>query len=410
MKRVSTIFCDRQQVEECSNSLAHELGNGKWVELLPKNTNQNFSKRIISTQEVGIIINGGGSSGINKQCLHPCSNLDKSALATAQWLERQGLKPQECQIINPLPLHHVSGLLPWWRSRCWNTNHIWITPKLINNPRLLMETSHYLIDKGLGPMLTSLVPTQLTRLIQHPEGLNWLKLFSVIWVGGSAIPENLAERARNLELQLAPCYGTTETAAMVSIQSPKDFLSGINSLGEPLSDVELRIGKSNALQIRTQRLAKVLNKDGSLQSLGDKEGWWESGDNAELILSHHVQQLSIIGRRDTAINSGGEIIFPEKLQARLLNAAQKNGIAIKRILMLSTKDEEWGERLVALVRFKTTKQTNPHQSLQKLKRLTEEWPCFERPIQWHNCPELSPNQLGKWEITKWQSWLEAKES
>ena len=30
-----------------------------------------------------------------------------------------GLAPEQACLFNPLPFHHMSGLMPWWRSRCW---------------------------------------------------------------------------------------------------------------------------------------------------------------------------------------------------------------------------------------------------------------------------------------------------
>ena len=56
----------------------------------------------------------------------------------------------------------------------------------------LEQTTHKLISNNTGPLITSLVPTQLIQLIKHPAGIRWLQMFSIIWVGGSAIPENLA--------------------------------------------------------------------------------------------------------------------------------------------------------------------------------------------------------------------------
>ncbi len=411
MKEVTAIFCDRNNPEECSQELEKYLIEGKWVQLLAKKDAKErpIAKDIIA-KEAGVIIRSGGSLGSHRQCLHSCSNLDMSAAATAQWLKAEGLEPRRCHIINTLPLHHVSGLLPWWRSRCWGAEHFWIKPNLMHLPNQLERISRQLVSKNTGPFLTSLVPTQLTRLIDDSAGVKWLRLFSVIWIGGAAISERLAAKARRLRIRLAPCYGTTETAAMVTVQRPDDFLLGINSLGEPLDDIELKLEQSNALYIRTKRLGSILNTNGSLQSITSKDGWWESGDAAKLINQGGSQQLLIIGRRDTAINSGGETIFPEQLQTRLLNEAKKKGIPIDTILLVSKKNEEWGERLEALVKFQTSEASlNSFQIFNQLKAIVAHWSSIERPTEWHSCPELSTNTFGKWEIRKWQAWLKTKE-
>ena len=197
---------------------------------------------------------------------------------------------------------------------------------------------------------------------------------------------------------------------MVTVQTPEDFLSGQNHAGSALSDVELRLGESNVLEINTQRLAKVVNEDGFVRSIEEKNGWWKSGDIAEILIKDQIHSIKIIGRRDTAINSGGETVFPERLRVRLLDAARKKKIPIDEILLMPIKNEEWGERLVALVKIKTEgKCNNQSQSLLRLKDLVKKWHPFERPIVWHSCPELSTNSLGKWEMDKWQAWIDVKD-
>ncbi|AAP99245.1 MULTISPECIES: AMP-binding protein [Prochlorococcus] len=405
MSNLFSIICNDHNHEECANRVADEFEKGSWVILKTKNQSEQFISSELPPGP-GIIIRGGGSTGSYQQCLHHVSHLNQSAIATSQWLKGQGLNPVDCQILNALPLHHVSGLLPWWRSRCWGAKHIWIEAKTMHNPSQLEEKCNSLKGHHQAIRITSLVPTQLTRLIKSPAGVRWLQSCSIIWVGGAPISKALAKASRALNLRLAPCYGTTETTAMVTIQTPEDFLTGQNSSGEPLNDIELRLGTGNTLQIRTQRLAKCIKADGTISSIANEEGWWESGDVAELLIQNHVQQLKIIGRQDTAINSGGEIIFPEKLQVRLLDAAIKRKIAIEAILLTTIKDEEWGERLIALVRLKNSQ--NDHdlkKSFASLKQIVKEWSSIERPSAWYHCPALSTNILGKWEINKWKSWV-----
>jgi len=411
MKKVTAIFCNRNKPEKCSQELRNNLNAGNWVQLLADgDASEKLIRKDILAKEAGVIVRSGGSLNGHKQCLHPCSNLNMSAFATAQWLRAQGIEPRQCNIVNTLPLHHVSGLLPWWRSRCWGAEHLWIKPRMLHLPTQLEATIHSMISMNTGPLLTSLVPTQLSRLIDDSSGVKCLQLFSVIWIGGASIAESLAAKARSLRIRLAPCYGATETAAMVTAQRPNDFLSGIDSVGEPLEDIELKLEQSNALHVRTKRLANILNADGSLQSIANKDGWWESGDAAQLTIRHHIQQLKIIGRRDTAINSGGETIFPEQLQTLLLNDAKRKGLPIDNILLVPTKNEEWGERLEALVKFQTSQEKiNSFELFNQLKAIVANWSSIERPIAWHNCPELSTNNLGKWEIKKWQSWVNTQE-
>jgi len=95
-----------------------------------------------------------------------------------------------------------------------------------------------------------LVPTQLARLLAHPDGVAFLQQLQLIWIGGAALPAPLAEQARVLQLPLAPCYGSTETAAMVAALPPERFLAGEPGCGDPLMDVELRLATDGALIVQ----------------------------------------------------------------------------------------------------------------------------------------------------------------
>ena len=75
-------------------------------------------------------------------------------------------------------------------------------------------------------LITSLVPTQLYRLLSTEKGIKWLKLFELIWVGGASISDKLIKISRKEKINLAPCYGSTETAAMVTSLKPDEFLKG----------------------------------------------------------------------------------------------------------------------------------------------------------------------------------------
>ena len=155
----------------------------------------------------------------------------------------------------------------------------------MKQPAELLDFSEQIAGWAERAALLSLVPNQLARLIDHHQGLIWLQQFSVIWVGGAPISAALAHQAREVGLRLSPCYGATETAAMVTAQTPEAFLAAERGCGSPLVDVELRLGADGALQIRSPRLAVAswcCGQADRLFALGDSQGWWTSGDAAEL--------------------------------------------------------------------------------------------------------------------------------
>ena len=349
----------------------------------------------------GLLVSSGGSSGCRQICLQPWSHFDQSALATAFWLEEMGLVPSELFILNPLPLHHVSGLMSWWRSRCWGACHEKLPPILMKQPSDLLQFCEELPQWNSVPSVVSLVPTQLHRLLAHPAGLSWLRSFAVVWVGGAALSEADASQARSYGVRLAPCYGATETAAMVTAVPPDQFLAGEAGCGAPLVDVELKLDTDLALKVRTSRLAIARWSERSpeqLQSVRNQDGWWRSGDAASLSNGLHIH-----GRLDGAIHSGGETVFPEELEARLMEWVQQHNLAIESLLLVAEPDPEWGATLVGLVR--PSKPSDHQQLLDTLRFLCSSWPSAERPRRWLICKELSVGPLGKWQRGRWRNWL-----
>ena len=108
---------------------------------------------------------------------------------------------------------------------------------------------------------------------------------------------------------------------MISALPPEDFLAGTKGCGSPLRDVLLRRGADGALWVKSSRLALArwsFQSPMALESLADPQGWWRSGDAADL-----YSGVTILGRLDGAIHSGGETVFPEQLEIRLLQQIQE---------------------------------------------------------------------------------------
>ena len=404
MSNIKIVKCVTQKKLECSQEILKNFEQHNWVYLAPPTDQTKIPTSSRLPAGKGIILSSGGSIGGRKLCFQSIQNLTNSALATGNWLKKHGLNPKDCIILNSLPLHHVSGFMPWWRHLTWGTSHHWLSQSMMHEPKELEKFSKVLTNKYRRPLITSLVPTQLLSLIDNHYGLKWLQSLSIIWVGGASIHKDLAEKARKESINLAPCYGSTETVAMVTCLSPKDFLKGSDSVGFPLEDVEIEINNRNILKIKTRRIALSKWQNNKLESVSDSNGWWEAGDLAKYVTLNNKKALKILGRIDSAINSGGETIFPEDVEMKLMKIISQNQIPIKDIFVLGVIDQKWGQRLVALIRFKQ-KEINKHQIILRLTRLIQDWQPSEKPHNWYECPRLSRNINKKWEVNKWQNWV-----
>ncbi len=350
-----------------------------------------------------VVVGSGGSSGARRWVQQPLAGLMAAADGLATWLADLGLDPSAALLLNPLPLHHVSGLMPLLRARRWGAELRWLAPDLLRDPARLAQAQP--LDPR-RPALLSLVPTQLQRLVEHPEGLAWLARCAVVWVGGAALPPALAQRCRAAGLPLAPCYGSSETGAMVCALAPAHFLAGDPGVGRPLGHAALAIAPGDGtVRIRAASLAAGSWEAGRLQPLPLVEGWWCSGDRGRL----GPAGLELLGRLDGAIHSGGETVFPEQVEARLRQLAAAAGLPLQALLLLAEPDPLWGQRLVGLYRpaapAGAAEPGEPLELADQLRQLAAPLPPSQRPRRWLACPELAPTALGKWQRGRWRAWL-----
>ncbi|MXW11938.1 MAG: AMP-binding protein [Synechococcus sp. SB0662_bin_45] len=349
------------------------------------------TRPILSTGAgAAVVVGSGGSQSRRRWCLQPLDHLQRAARALVGWPAgvhgpgHRTLPLSLAGLANPLPLHHVSGLMPPLRSRALGIPHRFLPH------RQWRETGQRPLLRGWGLFL---VPTQLQRLMGEAGGVDWLQQLACCWVGGAALAPALRQQARRAGLNLSPCYGSTETSAMVTALDPHRFLAGVEGCGLPLSHVALRSaaaqGSPGVLEIRAPVLTPGFLVDGELQPLPLRSGWWRTADWVRL----GRQGLQVLGRMDGAINSGGETVFPEAIEAGL---AGLDGL--EAVLVVGVEDGHWGQRLVGLYRGTL--------SVATLDKTASRRPPAERPKQWIHCPRLAPNAQGKWERRRWQAWVE----
>jgi len=329
-----------------------------------------------------IILKSSGSSGKPRQCFHHLNNLKLSATTSGQWLIEQGFELQNCLIVNTLPLHHISGLMPIFRSQIWGCDCINISPNLIKKTReLLLFTIKF--KKNKKHLITSLVPTQLQRLLAQKDGISWLKIFDLIWVGGASISDETAEQCIKEKIKLAPCYGSTETAAMVTSLKPKEFLMGFENVGEILPDTKIRINAQGLIEIKSARIGIEIIDSSKTENFKNKNGWWQTGDLGEINQINNSLYLNFLGRIDNAFNSGGEIVFPEVIESRLNDFIMKENIPINKFNISKVPDKLWGNKISIIVEFRElTNHKNIENSLNLLKRFSQSWPKHEKPEKW----------------------------
>jgi len=250
-----------------------------------------------------LVMATSGATGPPKAVVLTHAAVEASARAASA---RLGVDPARDRWLACLPLAHVGGLTVI--TKAVHTG----TPLVVQDgfdPRAV---------EASGATLVSLVPTMLRRI--DPSG------FRAVVLGGSAMPPDLPPQA-------VATYGSTETG------------SGVVYDGVPLDGVELRAsggaagGTGGEIEVRAPMLLRGY-RDGTDPK--DAEGWYRTGDAGRW--DAQAGRLSVFGRVDDLIITGGENVWPAAVERVLGTCA---GVA--EVAVVGRPDPEWGQRVVALV-------------------------------------------------------------
>lgn len=214
-----------------------------------------------------------------------------------------------------LPVAHIAGIQTILRSRATGAD-----------PVLHERFDVRAVERATRVAWVSLVPTQLLRLLEADVDLS---RFRGILLGGAAAPESLLERAADAGAEVTVSYGMTETCG------------GCVYDGVPLDGVEVASLRDGRLRIRGPVLARGYRGDPAATREVFRDGWFLTGDLGRVDDDGRVH---VHGRRDDVIVTGGENVAAEHVAA-VLRALP----AVSDAAVLGRPDEEWGQRVVAVI-------------------------------------------------------------
>ncbi|WP_439661986.1 o-succinylbenzoate--CoA ligase [Lentzea sp. HUAS TT2] len=256
-----------------------------------------------------------GSTGEPKTVLLDADALTTSAEATYERLGGPGTW------LLALPTGHIAGVQVLVRSIVAGT-----TPGVLDMSKgfRAMGFAHAArpVLAQPGRHYTALVPTQLSRLVVgEGPGLEALRQFDGVLIGGAATPPKLLEQARELGVQVVTTYGMSETSG------------GCVYDGTPLRGVSLRT--DDVIEISGPVLA--LGYRGNPEPFGE---WFRTGDLGRL----RDGRLEVLGRADDVIVTGGEKVPPVLVERALATVE-----GVLEACVVGVPDAEWGQVVAAAV-------------------------------------------------------------
>jgi O-succinylbenzoic acid--CoA ligase len=245
-----------------------------------------------------LVVATSGTTGAPRGVVLTHSALAASAEATSA---RLGVDPSSDRWLACLPLAHVGGLSVVLRALHTGT------PFDVHD-----GFDAALVDAAAraGTTLVSLVPTALGRIDAAA--------FRMIVLGGSALPGDLPAN-------VVTTYGLTETG------------SGVVYDGVPLDGVDVRVDEIGEIALRGPMLFRAY-RDGTDPK--DADGWFRTGD----VGAYDGSVLTVHGRADDLIVTGGENVWPDTVEAALATHP-----AVADVAVVGRPDAEWGTRVVAVV-------------------------------------------------------------
>ncbi len=287
--------------------------------------------------ETAVIIYTSGTTGLSKGVMLTHRNLNEAAKASVQLLQQTG----KDRWLASLPFYHIGGFAVIYRALFTGASLIISSSQ--NNESLIEMIYKF------NPTLLSLVSTQLKRFVdQEVKPNNELRY---VLSGGSPIDDYIIIKAIKLGWNILKVYGSTETAAFVTVVDCKKDKNRFSSSGKPLHNCIIKIVDENGNELPANKEGEIIISSPAIMkgywnkpeetSEKLKNGFYYSGDYGFIDDDGY---LYIQSRRTDLIISGGENINPIEIEKYLSFHP-----AVNEVCVIGIKDEEWGEVPAAII-------------------------------------------------------------
>lgn len=316
-------------IEPALKALAAALhGEGPAVEL-SAGPNGEPVVRLVETpgiEDAAVVVRTSGSTGTPKATVLTVEALAASSMATAFALKGEG------QWLLALPVQYVAGVQVLVRSLFAGTR-----------PWAMDLSNGFTTDGFTAAALeltdkirfTSLVPTQLQRLLEEPSAdtLAVLRRFNGILLGGGPAPAELLESARDAGIRVITTYGAAETCG------------GCVYDGFPLEGVAVRLSEDGRIHLGGATLAAgYLDAPGlTEEAFAEEDGvrWYRTNDLGVL---DSDGRLTVLGRADDVIITGGVKVSAAHVQAEL-----EKSDGVTAAFVAGVQSAKWGQAVAAYV-------------------------------------------------------------
>jgi O-succinylbenzoic acid--CoA ligase len=277
-----------------------------------------------------------GTTGEPKAVVLSSAACQASALAAGRRLDYRAGQAW----LATMPLHHVGGFSIVLRAAIFGAEVV------LRDGFDAERTRDDVVRHSIRH--ASLVPTMLHRLLAlETDQASATALSSCCFlIGGAALSADLARRAADAGLDVRATYGMTETASQTTTTTQGEVFAYPETAGRPLDGVTVSIqapdgdGYGEILVAGPTLFSGYFGDDVATRA-ALRDGVFSTGDIGRLDAGG---RLYVASRRTDLIVTGGENVRPEEVE-RVLESHP----AVSEAGVYGVPDEEWGQRVAAIV-------------------------------------------------------------
>ena len=246
--------------------------------------------------EVALVaVTSGTSRTAPKGALLTAAALTASASATHDRLGGPG------SWLLALPPYHIAGLQVLVRSVLAGSVPVELDVTNASRGFDVTELPGAVRRLGTGRRYTSLVAAQLAKALSDPAAAAALAELDAVLLGGGPGPRPILDAAAAAGIAVVRTYGMSETAG------------GCVYDGVPLAGVVLRVPADGRIVIGGATLAKGYRNPIDPDPFAEP-GWFRTDDLGAV---NEAGVLTVLGRADDAISTGGLTVLPQPVEAAL---------------------------------------------------------------------------------------------
>jgi o-succinylbenzoate---CoA ligase len=269
--------------------------------------------------DVALVATTSGTTGAPKGALLSAAALTASASATHHRLGGPG------GWLLALPPYHIAGLQVLVRSVLAGSAPVELD---VSRGFDVTELPRAVRELGSGRRYTSLVAAQLAKALADPAAAGALAELDAVLLGGGPAPRPILDAAAAAGITVVRTYGMSETAG------------GCVYDGVPLEGVRVRVDDDGRIVIGGATLAKGYRNPVDPDPFAEP-GWFRTDDVGAL---DERGALTVLGRADDAISTGGLTVLPQPVEAALCTHPAVGDCAV-----FGLADDRLGQRVVAAV-------------------------------------------------------------